>query len=46
MRPATAKTTQRIAAAMYAQPKKGCLPPIQETVEMTIDFVPENCFTG
>jgi hypothetical protein len=21
-------------------------PPIQETVEMTIDFVPENCLTG
>jgi hypothetical protein len=31
---------------MYAQPRKGCLPPTHETVEMTIDFVPENCLTG
>jgi len=26
--------------ATYAQPRKGFLPPIQDTVEMTKDFVP------
>jgi hypothetical protein len=35
-----------MAVATYAQPKKGFLPPIHETVEKTTDLVPENCRTG
>lgn len=46
IRPAAARTTQRTAAPIYAQPKKGCLPPIHDTVEITMDLVPENCLTG
>jgi hypothetical protein len=44
--PATARTTNKMAVATYAQPKKGFLPPIHETVEKTTDLVPENCRTG
>jgi hypothetical protein len=44
--PATASATKSAEAATYAQPRNGFLPPIQETVEMTIDFVPEYGFTG
>jgi hypothetical protein len=40
MVPSTAKSTKTAAAATYAQPRKGFFPPIQETVEMTTDFVP------
>ncbi len=38
--------TRRLAAATYAQPRNGFFPPIHDTVEMTIDFVPENERTG
>lgn len=38
--------TRRLAAATYAHPRNGFLPPIQDTVDMTIDFVPENERTG
>ena len=34
------------AAATYAQPRKGFFPPIQETVEITTDFVPLYGSTG
>ena len=40
MVPRIAKATNRDAAATYAQPKKGFLPPIHETVEMTIALCP------
>lgn len=46
MRPAIASTTHRIATATYAQPRNGCLPPTQATVEIRIDLVPPNCLTG
>jgi hypothetical protein len=46
MSPAIARTTHRMAAPMYAQPRNGCLPPIQDTVDITIDLVPENSLTG
>jgi hypothetical protein len=38
--PRMARSTNIPAAATYAQPRKGFFPPIQETVEMTKDFVP------
>lgn len=41
MVPRIASKTKRDAAATYAQPKNGFFPPIHETVEMTMDFVPE-----
>jgi hypothetical protein len=44
--PAIASVTQRIEAATYAHPRKGCFPPIQETVEMTTDLVLWNDLTG
>lgn len=34
------------AAATYAQPRNGFFPPIQETVEITTDFVPLYGSTG
>lgn len=39
--PAIANRKMSPEAATYSQPKKGFFPPIQDTVEMTIDFVPE-----
>lgn len=44
--PAIARKTQMTDTATYDHPRKGCLPPIQETVEMTMDFVPSNMRTG
>lgn len=44
--PAMANRTKTAAVATYAQPKNGFLPPIQETVEMTIDLVPLYGRTG
>ena len=44
--PAMARRTKRAADATYAQPRKGFLPPIHETVEITIDFVPWYGNTG
>jgi len=38
--PRIARRTNIAAAVIYAQPKKGFFPPIQETVEITNDFVP------
>lgn len=38
--PAMASNMNTPAAATYAQPRKGFFPPIQETVEITTDFVP------
>ena len=38
--PKIARRTNTLAAATYAQPRKGFFPPIQETVEITNDFVP------
>lgn len=38
--PATARATNSAAVATYAQPRKGFLPPIHDTVEITTDFVP------
>jgi hypothetical protein len=45
-KPITARRTKSAAEAMYAHPRKGFFPPIQETVEMTTDLVPPNCSTG
>lgn len=44
--PAIARRIKTPAAATYAQPKNGFFPPIHETVEMTIDFVPLYGNTG
>ena len=44
--PAMASNMNTPAAATYAQPKKGFFPPIQETVEITRDFVPLYGSTG
>lgn len=38
--PAIARSTKMAAAATYAHPKNGFFPPIHDTVEMTMDFVP------
>jgi hypothetical protein len=38
--PAMASNMNTPAAATYAQPRKGFFPPIQETVDITTDFVP------
>lgn len=38
--PRTARRTNTLAAATYAHPRNGFLPPIHETVEITNDFVP------
>jgi hypothetical protein len=38
--------TKTAAAATYAQPRKGFLPPIHDTVDITIDLVPEYDLTG
>lgn len=46
MVPRIASKTKRDAAATYAQPKNGFFPPIHETVEMTMDLVPEYGLTG
>jgi len=39
-------TTKSEAAATYAHPRKGFLPPIHDTVDITIDLVPEYDLTG
>ena len=44
--PAMARITKRAADATYAQPRKGFLPPIHDTVEITMLFVPLYGFTG
>jgi len=44
--PRMARRTNTLAAATYAHPRKGFLPPIHETVEMTKDFVPLYGRTG
>lgn len=36
----TASPTNSAEDATYAQPKNGFFPPIHDTVDMTIDFVP------
>jgi hypothetical protein len=41
-----ASATKSEDAATYAQPRKGFLPPIHDTVDITIDFVPEYVLTG
>lgn len=46
MVPAIARATKSEAAATYAHPRKGFLPPIHDMVVMTIDFVPEYVLTG
>ena len=46
MVPAMANATKRDDVATYAHPRNGFLPPIHETVEMTIDLVPEYGRTG
>ena len=46
MVPKMARRTKSAAVATYAHPRKGFFPPIQETVEMTNDFVPEYGRTG
>jgi hypothetical protein len=44
--PRIANATNKAAEATYAHPRKGFLPPIQDTVEITIDFVPLYDLTG
>lgn len=44
--PTIASNMNTPAAATYAQPRKGFFPPIQETVEITTDFVPLYGRTG
>jgi hypothetical protein len=44
--PRVAIRMKRAADATYAQPRKGFLPPIQETVETTNDLVPLYGMTG
>lgn len=44
--PANPSTTNRHAVATYAQPMKGFFPPIQDTVLITMDFVPPYWVTG
>lgn len=46
MVPATESATKSADAATYAHPRKGFFPPIQDTVDITIDFVPEYGLTG
>ena len=46
MVPAMARATKSAAVATYAHPRKGFLPPIHDTVEMTTDFVPWYGLTG
>lgn len=46
MVPRTPSKTSNADAAMYAQPKKAFLPPVQAMVEITIDLVPPNDSTG
>lgn len=44
--PAMASKMKTLAAATYAQPRKGFFPPIQDTVEITTDLVPLYGSTG
>ena len=46
MVPAMESATKSADAATYAHPRKGFLPPIHDTVDITIDFVPEYDLTG
>ena len=46
MVPRTASKTKTAADATYAHPKKGFLPPIQDTVDITKDLVPLYGRTG
>ena len=46
MRPATPSATNSAAVATYPHPRNGFFPPIHDTVEITIDFVPLYGFTG
>jgi len=41
MVPAMASATKSAAEVTYAQPRNGFLPPIHDTVVMTMLFVPE-----
>lgn len=40
------RPTKSADAATYAHPRKGFLPPVHATVDITIDFVPEYDLTG
>ena len=46
MVPAMARATNNDAAATYAHPRNGFLPPIHDAVEITMLFVPLYGFTG